>query len=143
MPEKNALGLSMTVDQKFINDIAKDIVYESLTTALGGKEEIIREIIRDFLSQKVDPENGKPSTWSSAVPYVRYLSNAMISEEVKQCVKEVFEEKRPEIRAAIKKELMKKQTMDRIYQNFADAMIENIDNRWKTNVSVDFIREKD
>lgn len=143
MPEKNALGLSMTVDQKFINDIAKDIVYESLTTALGGKEEIIREIIRDFLSRKVDPKDGTPSTWSSAVPYVRYLSNAMISEEVKQCVKEVFEEKRPEIRAAIKKELMKKQTMDRIYQNFAGAMIENMDKRWQTNVSVEFIRNGD
>lgn len=143
MAEKNALGLSMSIDQKFVNDLAKDLVYESLITALGGKEEVIREIVRDFLSIKVDPDSGKRSTYSDAIPYMRYLTNAMISGEVKQAVQEVLDEKRPEIRAAIKKELSKKSTMDRMYDSFTKTMIENMSDKWRTKIDVTFDMERD
>lgn len=141
--EKQALGMTMQINQEFINSLAEQIVSESLMTTLGGGDKFVKQIIHDILNVKVDPQDGRLSTWNSAIPYINYLINKVIRDEVKGTIQEILDEKRPEIRKTIRSELMKKDTVDRFFKAFTDSVIDGIDNSWKTTINVSFGRKEE
>lgn len=136
--EKQALGMTMQINQEFIDSLAEQIVSESLMKTLGGGDKFVQQIIHEIMNVKVDPKDGKVSTWRDAVPYMNYLINNIIREEVKGTVKEILDEKRPEIRKVIRNELMKKDTVNRFFKAFTDSVIDGIDQSWKCKIDVHF-----
>lgn len=141
--EKQALGMTMQINQEFINSLAEQIISESLLKTLGGSDKFVQQIIHDILNVKVDPKDGKMSTWRDSIPYINYLINDVIREEVKGTVKEILDEKRPEIRKTIRSELMKKDTVDRFFKAFTDSVIDGMDSSWKTTINVSFGRKEE
>lgn len=142
MVEKNALGMTMQINEEFINNLAKQLVSESIMATIGGGDKFVSQIVADILKTKVNPDNGRVESYSDSVPYIQYLINKVIREEVAGTIQEVLDEKRQEIRSCIKAELMKDKTVDALYQGFVDNMIEGIDNRYKTKINVFFEQEK-
>lgn len=142
MVEKNALGMTMQINEEFINNLAKQLVSESIMATIGGGDKFVSQIVADILKTKVNPDNGRVESYSGSVPYIQYLINKVIREEVAGTIQEVLDEKRQEIRSCIKAELMKDKTVDALYQGFVDNMIEGIDNRYKTKINVFFEQEK-
>ena len=140
--EKQALGMSMQISQEFIDNLAREMVSESLMKTLGGSDRFVEELIRQVLMVKVN-EDGKPSTYYDAKPYLEYLVNKIIRDEVQETVAEIMNEKRPEIRAALRKELSKKKVMDSIYDKFIACMVDNVQSSWKTKINVEFSKDKD
>ena len=140
MVEKNALG--MTINEEFINNLAKQLVSESIMATIGGGDKFVSQIVADILKTKVNPDNGRVEPYSSSIPYIQYLINKVIREEVAGTIQEVLNEKRQEIRSCIKEELMKDKTVNAFYQGFVDNMIEGIENRYKTTINVSFEQEK-
>ena len=133
MVEKNALG--MTINEEFINNLAKQLVSESIMATIGGGDKFVSQIVADILKTKVNPDNGRVEPYSSSIPYIQYLINKVIREEVAGTIQEVLDEKRQEIRSCIKAELMKDKTVNALYQGFVDNMIEGIGNRYKTKIN--------
>lgn len=136
--EKQALGMTMQINQEFIENIARDLVSESLLKTLGGGDKFVETLIREILNTKVDRKDGRVSTWRDAIPYVNYLINKILREEITGTVAEIMDEKRPEIRKVIRKELMKADTVERFYKAFTDSVIGGIDQSWKCNIDVTF-----
>ena len=142
MVEKNALGMTMQINEEFINNLAKQLVSESIMATIGGGDKFVSQIVADILKTKVNPDNGRVEPYSSSIPYIQYLINKVIREEVAGTIQEVLDEKRQEIRSCIKAELMKDKTVNAFYQGFVDNMIEGIENRYKTTINVSFEQEK-
>lgn len=141
--EKQALGMTMQISEDYINNLAREIVTESLLKTLGGGDKFIQQLINSILSTKVDPDNGRPSTYSGAIPYINYLINKIIRDEISLTVAEILEEKRPEIHKVIRKELMKKETVDKFFKAFTDATLQGVDNVWKAKIDITFMDGKE
>lgn len=142
--EKQALGMSLQISQEFIDNLAKDLVQESLIETLNGKDDIVRQIVSQILSVKVD-KDGKVSNYSSdnKYTYLQFLVDKMIKEEVISVAQEVLTERRAEIREHIKKEMSKKATIDKFYDAFFSNITNNLDSRYDTKIEVNIDKKRD
>lgn len=143
MINKEALGMTMQINEEFINNLATQMVSESLMATLGGSDKFVEQIVRELFNTKVDPKDGTVSTWSSAVPYIKYLIQKVIRDELEATVKDVLDEKRPEIRKTIRRELMKKETIDNFFNAFTESLTSGLNQPWRTTINVEFIKPKD
>ena len=112
MSEKSVMGMTFQMNEEFINNLAKQMVTESIMETIGGGERFVSQIVAEILNTKVDPSNGRVSTYSSAVPYIKYLMDRVIRDEVTGTIQDVLNEKRPEIRACIRRTLMEDKTVE-------------------------------
>ena len=143
MVEKNALGMTMQINEEFINNLAKQMVSESIMATIGGGDKFVSQITADILKTKVNPDNGRVESCISSIPYIQYLINKIIREEVSGTVQEVLEEKRTEIRECIRAELLKDKTIEALYHGFVDTVVGSIENRYYTKIDVTFEKKKD
>ena len=138
MVEKNALGMTMQINEEFINNLAKQMVSESIMATIGGGNKFVQQITADILKTKVNPDNGRVESYSGSIPYIQYLINKVIREEVSGTIQEVLDEKRSEIRECIRAELLKDKTIEAFYQGFVETVVGNIENRYHTKINVNF-----
>lgn len=141
--EKQALGMSLQISQDFIDNLAKDLVEQSLIETLNSKDEIVRQIISSLLSVKVD-KDGKVSNYSNdnKYTYIQYLVNKMIKEEVESVARECLEENREQIRNTIKKEMSKKATIDKFYDAFFDNIVGSLNDRYITTIDINIDKKR-
>ena len=142
--EKQALGMSLQISQDFIDNLAKDLVQESLIETLNGKDDIVRQIVSQILSVRVN-QDGIISNYScdNKFTYLQYLVNKMIKEEVISVAQEVLTERRAEIREHIRKEMSKKATIDKFYDAFFSNITNNLDSRYDTKIEVNIDKKRD
>lgn len=138
MVEKNALGMTMQINEEFINNLAKQMVSESIMATIGGGDKFVQQITADILKTKVNPDTGRVESYSSSIPYIQYLINKVIREEVAGTIQEVLDEKRAEIRESIRAELLKDKTIDAFYKGFVETITDSIECRYQTSIHVNF-----
>lgn len=138
MVEKNALGMTMQINEEFINNLAKQMVSESIMATIGGGDKFVQQITADILKTKVNPDTGRVESYSGSIPYIQYLINKVIREEVAGTIQEVLDEKRAEIRESIRAELLKDKTIDAFYKGFVETITDSIECRYRTSIHVNF-----
>lgn len=141
--DKNVMGMSLQLNEEFITNLAKQMVSESIMETIGGGNKFVETIVGEILKTKVDPENGRVSTYSSAIPYIQWLINKVIRDEIAGTVQEILDEKRPEIRKRIKNELMKEKTINEFFDAFTECVTHSISSVWRTKIDVTFLHSKD
>ena len=143
MVEKSALGMTMQINEEFINNLAKQMVSESIMATIGGGDKFVQQITADILKTKVNPDNGRVESYSSGIPYIQYLINKVIREEVSGTIQEVLNEKRAEIRESIRAELLKDKTIDAFYKSFVETITDSIECRYRTSIHVNFVKPEE
>jgi len=143
MVEKSALGMTMQINEEFINNLAKQMVSESIMATIGGGDKFVQQITADILKTKVNPDNGRVESYSSSIPYIQYLINKVIREEVSGTIQEVLNEKRAEIRESIRAELLKDKTIDAFYKSFVETITDSIECRYRTSIHVNFVKPEE
>lgn len=138
MVEKNALGMTMQINEDFINNLAKQLVSEAIMATIGGGDKFVSQIVAEILKTKVNPDNGRVESYSSSIPYIQYLINKVIREEVSGTIQEIIDERRNDIRASIREELMKDKTVDAFYKGFITTVTDSIETRYRTSIHVNF-----
>ena len=133
----------MQINEEFINNLAKQLVSESIMATIGGGDKFVSQIVSEILKTKVDPHDGKVSTYPSAIPYIQYLIDKVIKEEVSGTIQDVLNEKRPEIRECIRAELLKDKTIEAFYQGFVDTVMNSTNSRYNTKINVFFEKPKE
>lgn len=133
----------MQINEEFINNLAKQMVSESIMATIGGGDKFVQQIVADILKTKVNPDNGRVESYSSSIPYIQYLINKVIREEVSGTIQEVLNEKRTEIRECIRAELLKDKTIEAFYQGFVDTVIESVGSRYYSKINVIFEKAVD
>mgnify|MGYP003292900657 FL=1 len=135
----NIVGLDLNIDNDYLTEAVKQTVIMSIAESLNGKNEIISQIVNSVLLTKVDKE-GKISSYSSDNKYtliecyVRKVLREIAIEEIKN----ICEERKPEIREIIRRELTKKASAQKFVDKFFDCMVSNLESTWKTTINVDF-----
>lgn len=144
MATKEALGMSLEISQDYIDNLTKDLLTQSLIETLDAKNSIVEKIVSQILSVKVN-ERGQIDSWSSANKYtfLEYLVNKMIRDEVKSVAEEVLNEKRDDIRKAIRREMSSKATIDKFCNAFFGTVIDGLDSMYKTTIDVTVVRDKE
>lgn len=142
MPEKQALGLTMQISQEYIDNLAAEMVRESLMKTLNGEDRFFRELVKEILNTKVD-ESGRPCNYSSSIPYIQYLINKVIREEITGTLQEILNESRPQIREKIRKELMKKDMVNKVFNAFMETVMDATENNYRTNFEINFNKARD
>ena len=144
MATKDALGMSMTISEDFIHNLAKDLVTESLIKTLDDKNKIAEEIVRQVLGQKVSKRDGSPTNRDyDSCTFLEYEIRKMLMDEILLVTKEVMEERRQEIRDVIRREMMKKATVDGFFNAFYDAVIGNLSSTWNTDITFNITKKKE
>lgn len=144
MATKEALGMSLEISQDYIDNLTKDLLTQSLIETLDAKNSIVEGIVSQILSVKVN-DKGQIDSWSSENKYtfLEYLVRKMIRDEVKSVAEEVLNEKRDDIRKAIRREMSSKATIDKFCNAFFSSVVDGLEDRYKTTIDVTVEREKE
>lgn len=140
--DKNVMGMSLQMNEEFITNLAKQMVSESIMETIGGGNKFVETIVGEILKTKVDPENGRVSVYSSGIPYIQWLINKVIRDELAGTVQEILDEKRQEIHKRIRKELMKEKTINAFFDAFTECVTDSINSVWRTKIDVTFLHNE-
>lgn len=139
----NIVGLDLNIDPNYLEDAVKQTVIMGISEALNGKNEITSQIVNSVLTQKVDKE-GRVSSYSSDNKYtlLEFYVRKALENETRVVLKEMVEEKRPEIHEMIKKELSKKTTMNNFCKAFIDTIQDSLESSYRTTINMEFEKPK-
>lgn len=135
----NIVGLDLNIDQDYLSKAVQQSVMMGISESLNGKNEIVSQIVKMVLSQKVD-ENGNISTYSRDNKYtlLEFYVMKMLREVTAEEMQRMVDEHRDEITKAIRTELSKKVN----YNKFVDAFINNVSsavsNSWCPRIEINF-----
>lgn len=139
----NIVGLDLNIDQDYLANAVQQSVMMGIAESLNGKNEIVSQIVKMVLTQKVD-KNGKISSYSSDNKYtlLEYYVMKMLKEVTAEEMQKMVDEHREEITQTIRKELSKKVN----YNKFVDAFIENVStavsDSWCPKIEIKFEQAK-
>lgn len=135
----NIVGLDLNIDNDYLTEAVRQTVITGIAEALNKKNEIVSQIVNSVLSTKVD-ETGAISSYSRDNKYtlIELYVKKVLREITIEEIKNICEERKPEIREIIRKELTKKASAQKFVDKFFDCMVKNLDNKWTTTINVDF-----
>lgn len=144
MENKNLMGLNLNVDSELIAGAVRETIIASIVEAMGHKEEFIAEFVNSLISEKVRADNG-----STPQGYSREVTCSRLEFYVRQALNEVFreallkmvDEMKPQFREAIRSEIKKRETVDGFVEMFFDTVRDNLQSKYRTNVSLEFIKK--
>lgn len=139
----NIVGLNLDIDDDYLAEAIKNTVMTGIVETLD-KDKIVSGLVNTVLETKVD-EKGCISSYRSDNKYtlLEVYVNQMIRDIVKEEMKKIVEEKRPKMQEIIRKELNKKATIDKFVDAFISTNLDNLDNTWRTKISVEYEKNKD
>ena len=139
----NIVGLNLDIDDDYLAEAIKNTVMTGIVETLD-KDKIVSGLVNTVLETKVD-EKGCISSYRSDNKYtlLEVYVNQMIRDIVKEEMKKIVEEKRPKMQEIIRKELNKKATIDKFVDAFISTNLDNLDNTWRTKISVEYEKDKD
>ena len=139
----NIVGIDLNIDDNYLNEAVKSIVMTGIAETLD-KDKIVSGLANAVLETKVD-ESGEISSYSRDNRYtlLEVYVNKMIREIVKEEMKKLVEEKRPKMQEIIRKELNKKATLDKFVDAFISSNLDNLDNNWRTKISVEYQKDNE
>lgn len=135
----NIVGLDLNIDQDYLANAVQQSVMMGIAESLNGKNEIVSQIVKMVLNQKVD-KSGRISSYSSDNKYtlLEYYVMKMLKEVTAEEMQKMVDEHREDITKAIRGELAKKVN----YNRFVDAFINNVSsavsNSWCPRIEVSF-----
>ena len=139
----NIVGLNLDIDDDYLAEAIKNTVMTGIVETLD-KDKIVSGLVNTVLETKVD-EKGCISSYRSdnKCTLLEVYVNQMIRDIVKEEMKKIVEEKRPKMQEIIRKELNKKATIDKFVDAFISTNLDNLDNTWRTKISVEYEKNKD
>ena len=139
----NIVGIDLNVDNNYLNEAVKSIVMTGIAETLD-KDKIVNGLVKAVLETKVDKE-GRISSYSSDNRYtlLEVYVNNIIREIVKEEMKKLVEEKRTKMQEIIRRELNKRETLDKFVDAFISNNLDNLDSNWKTKISVEYEKDKE
>ena len=139
----NIVGIDLNIDDNYLNEAVKSIVMTGIAETLD-KDKIVSGLVNAVLETKVD-ESGEISSYSRDNRYtlLEVYVNKMIREIVKEEMKKLVEEKRSKMQEIIRKELNKKATLDKFVDAFMSSNLDNLDNNWRTKISVEYQKDNE
>ena len=138
----NIVGLNLDIDDDYLAEAIKKTVMTGITESLN-KDKIVSGLVNTVLETKVD-KDGCISRYSSDNNYtlLEVYVNKIIRETVKEEMKKLVEEKKPQMQEIIRKELNKKATLNKFVDAFITSNLNNLNSDWRTKINVEYEKNK-
>lgn len=139
----NIAGINLDIDDNYLSEAVKNTVYTAIAESLD-KDKIVSGLVNSVLETRVD-KDGTISHYESDNKYtlLEVYVKGIVRDLVKEEMKTLVEEKKPQLREIIRKELNKKATINKFVDAFLTCNLKNLDNDWKTKINVEYEKIKD
>ena len=139
----NIVGINLDVDNNYLTEAVKQTVMDGIAECLD-KDKIVSGLVNTVLETKVD-RDGKVSSYNSDNKYtlLEVYVNKILRESVKEELANLVEEKKPQLKELIRKELNKKATLDKFVDSFLQANLDNLSNDWRTTINLEYKKTKE
>lgn len=128
---------TIEIPNEVILPIVEAKVAAAVTEALGGYDRLIEVAVSQVLNQKVG-DDGRPSTYSNAVPWFKYVMRDCVQKSARAAIEDYFKDHGELIKKAITTELNKKNSP--LVKQLVSTLIGSVVNadslRYRMNVSV-------
>ena len=136
--KKPIIGIDMGIDPDYLDGVVKSTVAASVSESLLGKEELARQLVLAVLERKVNPRDGKPSTYSDSISLIDYLMNKTVKDTANAVIVEELERMKEPVREMIRETLATKKAQNAICDALMDVMDNNIKSHWGIDFTVEF-----
>ena len=144
MANNNIVGLDLNIDHDYLSGVVRDVALAEIAAALDSdKHNVVQAVVKSVMSQKVDKDDGKPSRWGDGITLLEYYVRKMLTDEVREQVNALVQEKRPMLAEMIRAELAKQSTTDSFLDAFTQALTDAFGNRWNPNLTITFKKDED
>ena len=144
MANNSIVGLDLNIDHDFLSGVVRDVALAEIAAALDNdKNNVVQAVVNSVMSQKVDPKNGEPTRWNDGVTMLEYYVRKMLTDEVREQVNALVQEKRPMLAEMIRAELAKQSTTDSFLDAFTHALTNAFGNYWNPNLTITFEKNED
>lgn len=139
MASNNLVGVDLNIDHDFLSDVVRQVALNSIAEAMNKENHIVEAIVKQVMRQQVN-KNGEPARYSSDEHYtlLEYYVRKMLTDEVRQQVVAIVEEKRPEIAEAVGAELRKEATCESFTNAFIRSLTNALSNSWRPSIEITF-----
>lgn len=140
--KKPIVGIDLGIDPEYLEQVVRQTVSVGIAEALGGKEAVASEIIHSVLNARVNSDGKiiRPHDYGyrDAKTVIDYYTQRVIKNQVQEVLKEIVEEKRADIKKAIKKELSKPSTIDGLTGEFVHHLLSVSTDYWRPKINISF-----
>ena len=139
------MGLNLSVNDDVIASAVKESIVYAVAESLKCKDQLIEEFVKSLLTQRVRISDGQPSQYSSdkCCSKLEYMVRKALEEDVREEIKTMIEEQKPQIMSAIRSKLSNVNTQNEMVNMFIDSLKESVSNKYSTSVSFEFSKKKD
>ena len=134
----NIVGVNLDIDNNYLTEAVKQTVMAGIAECLN-KDKIVSGLINTLLETKVD-KNGNISSYRSDNTYtlLEVYVNKILRQSIREELISLVEEKKPQLKELIRKELNKKATLDKFVDSFLQANLNNLSNDWRTTINLEY-----
>jgi hypothetical protein len=131
-------SVNLTISKEIVNPIVQAKIQEAILAALGGKEEVIQNVVKGILYDKVS-HNGSKSSYSSdnKFNWIDIAVTQKIEQATKEAMGEFLNDCKPMIKAEIVKQLSSKKGIELFAANLLDQQ-KTIASNYHSKVVVQF-----
>lgn len=126
------------IPKDVIEPIINAHVSSAIAAALGGRDQLIGECVRQVMNQKVD-ENGNPSGYSYAVPFLTWAMRRAVTSAVRKALEEEVAKHEEVIRKNIAEQLRQSRSplMQQLVASMTKAFTDPGNLKWRLKVECD------
>ncbi len=126
--------LEFKVSESLVRPIIEAKINAAVIEAMGGAEKIVADMLKTYMSQKVDNE-GKSSGYSSNTPRLEYLLHKVIEGALQEALKAFLQKKQDMFQREFEKFFASKTGSSQIVAALKDGFIKSLTERWTSNIT--------
>jgi hypothetical protein len=136
--------LSLKISEDMVKEIVSKQIQQAIVKELGNAEEYMEALVNTALHQKVS-SNGSVGNYSSdnKFDYLDLLLKKNVQEAASAAMKEYITENTDKLKAALRLELEKTATKDKLVETFVNGAVDAFACRWNFSCIVSFATPKD
>ncbi|MEG2217784.1 MAG: hypothetical protein RRZ24_11535 [Clostridia bacterium] len=140
----NIVGLDLKINENYLEQAVHETVLMGISESLNGKNEVVSQIVKMVLTQKVN-NNGTISSYGCENKYtlLEFYVRKLISQVTGEEIQKIVEEHRPKITQSIRTELAKKVNYTKFTDAFISQVSDAVSNTWVPRIEVVFEKRSD
>ncbi len=127
-------NMQFPIPNSVLEPYIKSAVSTAITAALGDGVKLVEIAVQNALTEKVG-SSGKRESYSNDHVFVEVMAKNKIQEVAKQVIMEMAEAMRPNIKAAVEKQISTKHK--EIAKVLVDSLITSLTSSWNISVNID------
>lgn len=130
-------NVSLTISKDIVNPIVEAKIKEAVLSALGGKEELVANVVDQIINKKVN-EQGNVSSYKSdnKSTWLDVIVTKQIKEAVKEELISQIAESSKQIKEALISQLRTKRGSSLVAKALLDGLGGTFKNSWRSNIKI-------